>query len=202
MKKIIGGILGIFLVIGIVAGTGYALFSSQVTMTDMVLGTATPQLQIAFYDKSNDTPYLGYYSNTQSFTGQSFQPLLPGEEDWGAFFLKNNSTDGQYDPLDFSLKGSITAAVGDWELLKDVIKMKVCVVDKTLVNYCDTTKQTSWYTLAQWNTEQKTLPGGNLLSGTERPYVVVFKIDSSYGNSIAGLTIRGMTMEVTGTQVL
>lgn len=199
MKKILAGFLGLFLVVGIVAGAGYALFTSQVSVTGMVLGTATPSLKISFLDKSD--PTWRNYKTDLSFAGQTFAPLLPGEMDWGAFYLKNQSN-GTTDQLDFSLKGKITAAAGDWGTLKDVVSMKVCVMDPAMENYCDTTQQTPWYSLADWNVSEKNLPGGTLLQGTERPYVVVFYIDNSLGNSIAGKTITGMTMQVTGTQVL
>lgn len=207
MKKIIGGILGLFLVIGIVAGTGYALFSDTVTMTGMVLGTATPGLEISFYNKSDDTP-VGY-SPTLNFTGQSFQKLLPGEYDWGAFWLRNNSIDGNDNPLEpydetlnFSLKGSILSAGGNWNALKDVIRMRICVYNEADANGCDPVEKTNWYTMDSWFTTEKTLPGGTLLSGDERPYVINFWIPDSYGNEVSGLTISNMTMQVTGTQVL
>lgn len=203
MKKILFGFLGIFLVIGIVAGTGYALFSSKASVTGMVLGTATPSLQISFLDKTTGLPVE--YKSTLSFEGQTFAPLLPGEEDWGAFFLKNSSN-GTTDKLDFNLTGKITAVNmnDNWYALKDVIKMKVCVLKIGAENYCDTDVQTSWYTIDQWFSSPKALPGGALLQTTpdnERGYVVVFSIHESYGNDISGKSITGMTMEVTGTQV-
>ena len=216
MKKILVGFFGIFLVLGIVAGTGYALFSSQVTMTGMVLGTATPALEIAFHDKSTGLPYDAIgdgdtdpdYSSTLDFTGQSFQKLLPGEYDWGAFWLRNHSTDGHLNPeeyqeeLDFSLKGSIVSAGGNWGLLKDVIRMRVCVFDNAEDNGCHATEQTDWYTMNSWLLVAKDFPGGELASGEERAYVINFFIPSGSGNEIAGKTITNMTMEVTGTQVL
>ena len=200
MKKILYGFIGLFLVIGIVAGTAYALFTSQATVTGMVLGTSTPGLKVSFMNKTNATP-TGYYSSIDFLGwGHTFAPLLPGEEDWGAFFLKNDST-GTTDPLHFKLKGSITAAQGDWNILKDVIQMKICVFDQTQDNSCNTGHQTNYMTLSEWNTTGGDLPGTDLLQGTERAYVVVFYIHPSHGNSISGKTITDMTMQVIGTQV-
>jgi hypothetical protein len=207
MNKVISGIVGLIAVTGIVAGIGYALFTSQATMSGMVLGTATPGIQISHYNKSNDTP-VGYGSNLE-FPPYAFQKLLPGEMDWGAFYLKNNSTAGmtttatpEGDTLDFSLQGSIVTAAGDWNILKNVIKMKVCVLQKGAENWCDTSEgnQTIFKTLAEWKSTQQDLPGGALLQGESRAYVVVFFIDSSVGNSFSGQTIEGMQMQVTGTQ--
>lgn len=195
MKKIIGGILGIFLVIGIVAGTGYALFSSQVSMNGMVLGTATPNLQIkaANFDWSTTLPFNNVHI---------FAPLLPGEMDWGEFYLRNLSN-GTTDKLDFNLAARITAAAGDWNVLKDVIKMRVCIYNDVNGYHCDEGKATDWMTLAQWNASPRALPGNPLLQGAqETHYTMVFFIDSSYANTVAGKTITDAVFEITGTQVL
>ena len=211
MKKILTGFLGLFLVIGIVAGAGYAVFSSKATMTGMVLGTATPGLKISFVDKTD--PLWRDYQTTLDFfaAGKSFQKLLPGETDWGAFYVRNDSiagnpTETYDDPLDLSLTGRITSALGDWGKLDDVIQMRVCLYDGTSEDRCDLANKTSWMTLASWNIAETTLPGGILHwgdpLGEERLYVVNFYIPSSYGNEIMNLTITDMVMSITGTQVL
>jgi len=207
MKKILTGFLGLFLVIGIVAGAGYAVFTDQVRMTGMVLGTATPGLEITFYNKTTDGPVVELWAPTLDFTGQSFQKLLPGEKDWGGFWLRNVSTDGAtntddvWDPLDFTLKGSILSAYGSWDLLKDVIQMRICVLNTTN-DSCDTSQATTWMTMNSWFIAERNLPGGVLESGDDRGYMIEFYIPDSYGNEIAGKTITGMTMQVTGTQVV
>ncbi len=195
MKKILTGFLGLFLVIGIVAGAGYALFSTQVTVTGMVLGTATPGLEISLKGTGGT-----WGSGTVDFSGVKFAPLLPGEYDWGEFYLRNTSN-GTTDPLDLNLKGRLTAAGGDWGVLKDAIQMKICIYDDTAENNCGT-PATSWMTLAQWNAEAKNLPGNPLLQTEKTHYSIVFFIDSSYTSTIAGKTITGMSFEIVGTQVL
>jgi hypothetical protein len=210
MKKILTGIVGLLAVTVLVAGIGYALFSSTATMNGMVLGTATPGLKISFLDKNdpNFGPKLEYAS-TQNFStgGYSFQKLLPGEMDWGGFYLKNDSVAGRvgeeqqpwWDTLDFNLKAKIDTGYGDFDSLKGIVQMKVCVMKINVDNFCDTTQQTSFKTLQSWQTET-TLPGGPLNQGKERAYVVVFYIPSTENNSIANKTITNMRMEVTGIQ--
>ncbi|PKN02832.1 hypothetical protein CVU76_02290 [Candidatus Dojkabacteria bacterium HGW-Dojkabacteria-1] len=196
MKKILFGFLGIFLVIGIVAGTGYALFSSKVSMTGVVLGTATPSLEIGT-DKF--TPEVTWYT-TLPVDGQPlFKLFLPGEMDWGEFWLRNSSTANGV-PLDFNLEGRITSAGGDWGLLKDAIKMRICLYNDTPGNHCDTDKTTGWMTLADWNTAARSLPGP-LLQGAPVHYAINLYIDPSFGNAIANKAITGLNFEITGTQV-
>lgn len=193
MKKILSGILGLFLVVGLVAGAGYALFSSKVTMNGMVLGTATPSLLLSYDDKS--------YRDEFTLPTQSlFAPLLPGEMDWGEFYLQNASN-GTTDKLDFNLKGRITAAGGDWNFLKDAVKLKVCLYKASTGYNCDDSNTTGWKTLSQWNAEEITLPGNPLTQNEISHFTMVFYIDPSYTNTIAGKTITGMNMEITGTQV-
>ncbi len=194
MKKILTGFLGLFLVIGIVAGAGYALFTDQVTITGMVLGTATANLEIS---PDGDT-----YATTLPIGGSLFAPLLPGELDWGEFWIRNEST-GTTDKLDFSLKGKISAYSGDWDLLKDVIQARVCVYDDAGVgeDKCIEDGATSWMTLANWYAAERTLPGGNLLQDTFRHYTIQFQIPSNAGNTIMTKGIT-MNMEINGTQVL
>ena len=193
MKKILTGFLGLFLVIGIVAGAGYALFSTKLTVTGMVLGTATPGLEISL----NGTNWA---NDTVPFNSVVFAPLLPGEYDWGEFYLRNTSN-GTTDHLDLNLTGRLTAAGGDWGVLKDAVQMRICTYDNTAANNCGA-PATSWMTLSQWNAEAKNLPGNPLLQTENTHYSIVFFIDSSYTSTIAGKTITGISFEFVGTQVL
>lgn len=194
MKKILSGFLGIFLVIGIVAGTGYALFSSNVTMTGVVLGTANPSLQIG-----TDAFTPGTYYTTLPVGGISFRQLLPGEMNWEDFWLWNSSA-ATGEPLHFNLQGRITQAGGHWGELQDAILMRICVFNDTLVNHCDTNQSTPWMTLSQWNTTARNLPGP-LPQGQIVRYSINLWIEPSFGNAIANKTISGLNFEITGTQV-
>lgn len=194
MKKILSGFLGLFLTIGLVAGTGYALFSSQAQLNGMVLGTATPGLEISLDgDNFQSNWYLPDYD-------VHFAPLLPGEMDWGEFWLQNTSK-ATTDPLNLNLAAKITSASGHWGELSNAIQARICFYDDTPGYHCDTTKATNWYTLAQWNASEINLPENPLIQGASQHYTIVFRIDSTYGNEIAGKTISNMNIAITGTQV-
>jgi len=197
MKKIIGSILGIFLVVGIVAGTGYALFTDTVNINGMVLGTATPNLLISF---DNVT-----YTTSLPINGEKFAPLLPGELDWGEFWLKNGS-DGTTDKLDFDLKGRIISysPEANWLLLKDAIELRLCIYkDGVGEDKCDETagNVTPWWDLAIWQSAERDLPGGVLTQGDAQHYTIQLRIPSSYDNTIMNKSIT-MNMVINGTQSL
>lgn len=195
MKKILSGFLGLFAVIGLVAGAGYALFTTSANLNGMVLGTATPGLEVSL-DPSADA-----YAASKDLSNISFAPLLPGQEDWGEFWLRNSSN-GTSDPLSLNLQAKIKAADGDWGVLSNAIQARICLYDGS-ITHCDETNNTGWMTLATWNAAPRNLPGNPLeqnIVGTH--YVIVFRIPSSYDNAIAHKTITGMNIEITGTQVL
>ena len=196
MKKILFGFLGIFLVIGMVAGTAYALFSSKVAMTGMVLGTATPSLEIGT-DKF--TEGVTWYTTLPVNGNSLFKLMLPGETDWGEFWLKNSSSaDG--DPLDFNLQGRITTAGGDWGFLKDAVQMRICLYNDTPANHCNTNSTSGWMMLSQWNATARDLPGP-LLQETPVHYSINLYVDSSFNNAIANKAITGLNFEIVGTQI-
>lgn len=192
MKKILSGFIGLFAVIGLVAGTGYALFTTTANINGMVLGTATPGLVVSLTNGDD-------YSSAKDLSSVRFAPLLPGESDWGEFWLMNTSN-GTTDKLDLNLQARITAAGGDWGVLSNAVQAKICLYEAAAVNKCGT--DTGFATLAQWNAAPRNLPGNPLaqsLTGTH--YVIVFQIPSGYDNGIAGKTITGMNVTITGTQV-
>ncbi len=202
MKKILVGFFGIFLVLGIVAGTGYALFSSTVSLEGVVLGTATPSLQVSLVT-DEDIPYA--WRTKYTSLGNIFAPLLPGEYDWGEFMVRNMS-DGTTDKLAFDLTGKIASVNmdADWNALKNAVRMNVCLYDATDSLHCDNANKTGFKTLATWMTSQD-LPGGELLQDEDeamRWYTIVLYIPHTYTNTIADKTITGLNFEITGTQAL
>lgn len=193
MKKIYAGLLSIAAVLVIVGVSAYALFTDKVTMSGMVLGTATPNLLMSLDNER--------WVST-SGVGDAFAPLLTGQTDWGEVYFQNTS-DGTTDKVDMNLTARLTAAGGDWGILKDAIQMRVCVyATGTPGHHCNEGKATGWATLAYWNLNDVALMGSPLLQGATEHYVMEFFIPASYGNEIAGKNITGMSFEVTGTQVL
>jgi hypothetical protein len=193
MKKIYAGFFGIIAVVVIVATSAYALFSDKVTMTGMVLGTATPNLEMSVNGTDN---WMSTFD-----VGNLFEPLVPGETDWGEIYFRNSSN-GKADVVDMNLTARLTSAGGDWGTLKDAIQMRVCIYTTgTVGHHCDESAgmATGWGTLAYWNANTVTLPG-TLIQGTQQHYVMEYFIPSTYGNEIAGKKITGMAFEVVGTQ--
>jgi hypothetical protein len=200
MKKILYGFIGLFLVIGIVAGTAYAIFTTSANVTGVVLGTATPGLVLC-------DSIGGVAQNCAAaftFPDDPFGPLVPGGEDWADFFLKNNSNGGTTSGilLPLNLSATIPSAGGDWGALADAVEMKVCLYDATPANHCYTPTATAWKTLAQWNSGDTELPGNPLLQGATQRYTVLFRLPSWFDNTVAGKTITDMTVTFKGTQAL
>lgn len=195
MSKILSGFIGLFLVVGLVGGTAYALFSSSVNMQGMVLGTATAGLTIR-----TDEPGLNTHTSTLNFQNQSpFKLLVPGELDWGEFWLKNDSTSNGPE-LTLALKGRLTTAAGDWGVLKDAVRMRICYYSTTPGDHCDENNKTNWMTLAEWNTTARDLPGP-LVQGPEKRYAIQVLLPSNFDNTVAGKQISNLNFEIVGTQL-
>lgn len=194
MKKIIGGILGIFLVIGIVAGVGYALYSSTVSIERAVFGTANTDLKIDAYFSGRGWVFGGNGNYTLDVNSAFLtRALYPGEMDWGHIKLINSSSPSM--PLD--IKGQLTSAEGDWNELKGVLKMRVCpVLDTSSIPAEEDCG--SWYTLDQWNTYARDFPGTSLEG--EKQYWVEVLLPSTVDPITEGKTISNVTLVITGTQ--
>ena len=203
MKKILYGFIGLFLVIGIVAGTAYAIFTTSANVTGVVLGTATPGLHLCDSQLGNPSGCAASYTFP---TNNPFGPLVPGGEDYAEFFLKNISSEGLIaggNVLNLDLSAKITYAEGNWDELKDAILMRICV-HTTLpnVSHCDVTQATEWKSLAQWNSTGFALLGGPLGQGVTKGYTVMYRLPSYFDNAVAGYQIENMTIVFTGTQAL
>lgn len=161
-------------------------------MRGMVLGTATPDLKVSS-DGTN------FYNNLNG-VGSVFAKLLPGESDSWRFWLRNDSV-ATGDPLHMNLSGIITDVGGDWDDLKEVVEMRVCLFQSGVENNCNTASATGWETLKYWRNNSVDLDPLQLNQGATRSYVMELRIDGSYTNTIAGKTISGLTFNVTGEQV-
>ena len=200
MKKIYAGILSIVAVLVVVGASAYALFSSQVTVTGVVLGTATTGLNIDAYGRFHglSSPKTWHGSTTSIGMNDSWMTsrLYPGQSDWAHIKLTNNSSD----PMPLKLTGRLSYAGTGWSenSLKDVMLMRVNpVVDESStspISYGET------HTLAEWNSAERELPGGNLAAGTSQQYWVEFILHTNVDQTIAGKEIRDVEFTITGTQ--
>ena len=208
MKKIIGGILGIFLVIGIVAGTGYALYSSTVSVKGASISTAGTGLKIDAYGNFDTNPGKEWLSslsspaydpslislNDQSIIGKS---LYPGQSAWGHIKLTNISAEEM--PLNISAKISSVTMNQDWYDLKDVLKITVCTVTG-LDDYSPVCGIE--YTINDW-TIARSFPGNSLAFGEiGQQYWVMVTLPSNANSNTEGKTISGLEFVITGTQAL
>lgn len=193
MSKITSGLVAVFAMILVVTGVGFALFSDSVSVTGLSVSTATPGLLIS--------PYAGEpFAETLDASLLSFTPLVPGESDWGEFWLKNTS-DGGTDVIDMVVTGQLLSATGDWASLKDAVKLRFCVYDESAELKCDVTMASDWYTLMEWYDAAMELPG-TLEQDAEVHYAVNLMIPDTFGNEIAGKTVSDIEFEFVGTQVV
>lgn len=181
MKKVFAGIFGLVLVVGMVAGAAYALFSDTVTVSGITFATGTADLQIAVTgDTWEESAPLNLTVN-----------LVPGKSQSATFKLKNNSSNPD---LDMVIKARLTSAQTDWNALKDYIEIIVLSTDPAA--------ETGWKTLAEWNAaEGIELPGGLLDQGTEETYQVLVRLQSGAPNTLQNKSVTDIIFVITGTQV-
>jgi len=196
MKKILVGFFGIFLVLGIVAGTGYALYSSSVRIEGAVFGTANTDLKIDAYFTGDGWVNEGNGLYTLDVEGGFLtRPLYPGEMDWGHIKLINSS-----DPsMPLKITGQLISHEGNWNVLKGELRMRVCPVADILSDPIEA-ECGSWLTLEQWNTAARAFPGNPLT--TEQQYWVEVELPANVDPNTAGNTISNVTFTITGTQAL
>jgi len=179
MNKIFAGILGLMLVVGVTSGTAYALFSSKATVTGVTFATGNADLRV--WNGSSWQPNWG----PPSF---NFSGLYPGYVGTQPLSLRNNSTS----PISLTIFGKlIDGSTGDWDGLKNDIWVNIRLPGVA---------ETGYKTLAAWNSSGFTLPGGVLAQTTQRNYQFDVQVNPAATNTIASMTLGGITFEFTGTQ--
>lgn len=187
MNKILTGITGLLVVLGLVAGSAFALFSSTVSVTGLAINTASAVLEIS---TDNST-----FESTLDFGNTVLTTLLPGESDEGDFYLRNTSDD---ENLELGLTAELISASGDWGSLNTVIS---CAVYEDGFTVDDATHSTNYLTLATWNSGPVSLTGGPLASGDTRQYWINCKLDENADNSVSGKSLTDVSFDIVGTQV-
>lgn len=180
MKKILFGIVGIFLVVGVAAGAARAVFFSKATAAGVTFATGDANLQI--------------YNYTDNTWGESwnpsfnFQNMYPGFEEYQILSLRNQSTS----PITLVVTGKLAdGGAGDWNDLKDVVKVEI---------YYSSSSRTGYHTLAEWNSTGFTLPSTALAQYAQKNYRFYVTIDHGVGNEVKGKSLTGLSFEFTGTQ--
>lgn len=192
MKKIILSVLSIFLTIGLVGGTAYALFTDNAEIQGVTItsGNADLQFELGGYNGIE----LSYWEtlNLSSFSS-SIPRLYPGFQTQGELWLRNNSA--SIFPL--SVFGKLTSAGGDWVALSDKIEIAINAHSGF------GSGSTDWHTLAEWNSTGFALPTNvpHKTINSHWGYDVYLKVKADAGNEISGKTLSNIVFTLTGTQL-
>lgn len=193
MNKILSGILGLVLTLGLVGGSAYALLSDTASVTGIALSTGSASLLVKPEQEG------AVYGETAPLNNAVFaNTLIPGRSEWGRFMVMNDSSDSDVDPIDMDLTGQIVSYSGNWGLLSPVVE---CAVYLEATGTPETGDTTGWGTLSTWETSPVPLPGGALVSGEERTYTIRCRLPETAGNEVAGLSLSDVQFDIVGTQV-
>jgi len=172
-KSILIKLVSIAAAVSLLVGGAYAAFTSNsVTITGVVLSSATPTLEV--YRGSGSDWGLTASGATLGITESNMYPGFLGVEH--TFYLRNTSDAS----VPFGqIVANLPSGTGDWEAIKDVVQMRF--------GETGTGWSTPWYTLSFWNSGSddillSELPGGN----TQRQFSVQFQMLSSADDSAKG----------------
>lgn len=194
MNKIIAGILGTLLTIGVAGGAVYAVYTSQATAAAVVFETGNANLQLW-----NGSGWVTTWSPSNFI----FSGMYPGYGGSGVdetnstqyqqFFLKNLSTSDISLDVTAKLRDGVTESPpGAWDVLKDKVYVAVLLPDWS--------GGTGWHTLNEWNTTGYSLPGGSIAQNVQREYRFYVRVDGSVGNEISGQSLSAIQFDFNGTQ--
>lgn len=191
MNKILSGILGVLVVAGVVGGAAFAVLSDTASLTNLALSTGSAALEIKLtgdpteaYDEERNVAIEGFFADA----------LIPGSYDEVAFDLRNSSDE----EVDFLLTGQLVPGTGDWDTLKGVV---TCVVYSAGEDPEGAASVSSgWWTLEEWSTLGRDLPGDPLAPTSETSLVLRCMLPETADNTTAGLDLAGLEFVVTGTQ--
>ena len=180
MRKIITGFLGIMLVVGLVSGTAFAVYSDTVPVNGISITAGDGNLQI-WDGVSTYVENLNLaFSVTNAFPGYSTSKVIN---------LRNSSTSN----IGLDLTGQLTTASGDWGDLKDKVFLEI----QENSNPANTTTAKS---LSDWNAGAVGLLPNLLSQGANRDYKLIFSVSLSAGNEIFGKSLSDITLNFVGTQ--
>jgi len=175
-KNILVKLAGIAAAVSLLVGGAYAAFTSNsVTITGVVLSSATPTLEVFNGSAWGNTTADG---NVLGITESNMYPGFVGVEH--TFYLRNTSAASV--PFGQIVANLPSAESGNWVELKDVVQMRF--------GETGTSWSTPWYTLSSWNSGSANillsqLPGGD----TQRLFSVQFQMPSA-DNGAKGKTLN------------
>ena len=171
-KSILIKLASIAAAVSLLVGGAYAAFTSNsVTITGVVLSSATPALGV--YNGST-------WGSTTGILGIKEQNMYPGFTGAEHTFWLRNSSDASV-PFG-KIVANLPSGSGGWDAIKDVVQMRF--------GETGTSWSTPWYTLSSWNSGSANillsqLPGGD----TQRLFSVQFQMPSA-DNGAKGKTLN------------
>ena len=156
----------------LVAGAYAAFTSNQTTISNVVLKSATPTLEVY----SGSAWGITADGATLGITETNMYPGFVGAEH--TFYLRNTSDSS----VPFGqIVANLPSGTGDWDAIKDVVQMRF--------GETGTDWSTPWYTLNQWYTGSANILLSNLAGGnTQRQFSIQFQMISSADDSAKGKT--------------
>jgi len=168
-KNILVKLASIAAAVSLLVGGAYAAFTSNsVTITGVVLSSATPALEV--YNGST-------WGSTTGILGIKEQNMYPGFTGAEHTFWLRNSSDASV-PFG-KIVANLPSGSGGWDAIKDVVQMRF---GETGVGWTSGWAPLSWWNSHSANILGLQLPGGN----TERQFSVQFRMLSSADDSAKG----------------
>lgn len=188
MRKILTGFLGILVVVSIVGGSAYALFTSTATVSGVTFATGNANLQVG----SNGSTWASALNLSNNY----FKNLYPLQKTYYAFNLKNNSSSDIALNLTAKLRDGVGQKnTGDWDKLKSKISVAFDYWDGSIY------QPAGFATLAQWNSPGNySLLSGSLPKGANRWYRFHVNVADGTSTEMANAGIYNVVFEFTGTQ--
>jgi len=163
-KSILVKLAGIAAAVSLLVGGAYAAFTSNsVTITGVVLSSATPTLEV--YDGSA----WGNITANGTTLGITESNMIPGFIGVEHTFYLRNTSDASV-PFG-QIVANLPSAGPDWDALKGVVQMRF--------GETGTGWSTPWYTLSQWNSGSANILLSSLPGTTQRRFSVQFQMPSA-----------------------
>ena len=175
MRKILMGFIGLVMAVAVVAGTGYALFSSTVRANNVAITAGNANLEFS--------PDHVIWSQDYAYQAWAAQNVYPGFHDCAPFWVRNDSSS----PISLDLSAQLVSATGNWDVFADLLQIYVGITGSV----------TPAYTPTQWD-EGGPL-GITLAQNSEQSMQVCMTVPTSADNAIANQWIS-TNWVITGTQ--
>lgn len=197
MKKIVISAGSLVVMYALLSSTAAAMFLPSAEFTGINLQTASYGIQV-----SSDAQDPVFQDTATLLGSFDLQPDMTPFEN--IFWVKSDNSQGQR----ISLSARIEGGSGDWEQLKDLVKIQI--------QEATSGESSDWLTLQEWQTAQ-TMPVPTMAESVQRQYKVLYDFSSTYsvdpdgegplsvgdqvGNETMGLSLEGVKLIIEGTPI-